>query len=232
MSKRSKKQGSTTTPSHSVGERLRELRKQRKLTLEALSEKSGISISSLSRIENTRLSLNVEKIHTLAEALDVAAEVFLGSKLSTTLPVKPVGEPRLSIDRHRSRDSIREAELSQQFLFPDIHDSKLDCIVFEIDPVSIWESEFVSHPGEKVLYVIEGDLLIYIQGRSPVLLESGDSLFMDGHIWHSTVAANSKPARVFTVYSPNGLPPTAAGANSGDFESRRFTADEWSELNA
>ena len=44
------------------------------MTLEQLSDLTGISVSSLSRIENTRLGLTIEKVEMLANALDVAPE--------------------------------------------------------------------------------------------------------------------------------------------------------------
>ena len=46
----------------SIGARMRDLRKRRKMTLEQLSERTGISVSSLSRIENTRLGMTIGKI--------------------------------------------------------------------------------------------------------------------------------------------------------------------------
>ncbi|MBN7796089.1 helix-turn-helix domain-containing protein [Parahaliea mediterranea] len=206
-----------------VGDRLRELRKERKLTLEALSAKTGISVSSLSRIENTRLSLNVEKIQALAAALGVPPETFFsGESRDAPETVARGGEARLVIDRRRLRHPTSAGEVHQFHLFQELKDSRLETIYFEIDPVSIWDSEFVKHPGEKTLYVIEGDLIIYAQGRCPQLLETGDALFMDGSVWHSTVAANGLPARVFTVYLASGDP--------GTFETRFFTSEQWDAL--
>jgi transcriptional regulator with XRE-family HTH domain len=60
------------------GAALRRIRKSRKLTLEQLSQLTGIPTSSLSRIENTRLRLTVDKMHLLAKALDVPVEHLLG----------------------------------------------------------------------------------------------------------------------------------------------------------
>ena len=55
----------TSSVSDSIGAHLRELRKARRMTLERLSELTGISVSSLSRIENTRLGMTIEKVNHL-----------------------------------------------------------------------------------------------------------------------------------------------------------------------
>ncbi len=211
----------------SVGKRIRELRTQRSLTLEALSKKCGISVSSLSRIENTRLSLNLEKIQSLAKALDVPPEVLVGMPGTSRMTETQDRAPRMAVDRRRERTAaVREGEVTLQHLFTEVGNRCLDCVYLEVDPISIWESEFVSHPGEKAVYVLEGEAVMYIRERPPTVLEAGDALFMDGNQWHSIVATNDAPARVLVVYC------TGSTTLTGDFESRFFNARQWADLSA
>src|ERR1700712_3070694 len=75
------RRSSGPTPDHevrdSIGALVRDIRKRREMTLEQLSERTGISVSSLSRIENTRLGLTVEKVEVLAHALGVSPEILV-----------------------------------------------------------------------------------------------------------------------------------------------------------
>ncbi|MBN8429536.1 helix-turn-helix transcriptional regulator [Microbulbifer salipaludis] len=211
----------------SVGKTLRRLRKERQMTLGELSDKSGISISSLSRIENTQLSLNVEKIHALAKVLAVPPEAFLQSQgtESARAPATHPARARMAINRARGRETTRELEVSLQYMFTDLEPRSMNCIYAEVDPIPVWESEFVRHPGEKVIIIQEGELMAFVQGQAPALLETGDVLYMDGNVWHSVVAANGRIARLMAVLN------TGDAAARGDFESRFFTADEWNALN-
>lgn len=63
-----------------VGERIKRLRKERKLTLRELSEKVDISISFLSDIENGRSNPSLERLKSIAEALDTTVSYLLGEE--------------------------------------------------------------------------------------------------------------------------------------------------------
>ena len=81
------------------GAALRRIRKSRKLTLEQLSQLTGIPTSSLSRIENTRLRLTVDKMHLLAKALDVPVERLLDRLAAdqTDRPLLNDGDPAIKL---------------------------------------------------------------------------------------------------------------------------------------
>ena len=61
-----------------VGERIKQLRKEKKLTLKELSHKADISISFLSDIENGRSNPSLERLKDIAEALDTTISYLLG----------------------------------------------------------------------------------------------------------------------------------------------------------
>jgi len=211
------------------GAALRRIRKSRKLTLEQLSQLAGIPTSSLSRIENTRLRLTVDKMHLLAKALDVPVEHLLGepSAGSEDAPGAAVRSPgtkpgaaRLTVDRAPDRRPERFCDAMVHYLFGADETRALDCAHFHFQPVSVWESEFVRHPGEKVVYVIKGTAVAYVEGQEPVLLEEGDAVHMDASAWHSVVAVN-QPAEVLVTYFHGG------GRGYNAFESRAFSREAW-----
>jgi transcriptional regulator with XRE-family HTH domain len=215
-----------------IGALMRDVRKRRKMTLEQLSDLTGISVSSLSRIENTQLGMTIEKVQKVAGALGVAPEMFLSrSRPRKSLPPAR-GRPgsatadRFIIDRAGQRKASRYRELSIDYLFEGSAERAMDCMHLIVQAISVWESEFVRHPGEKVTYVIKGEAVVYYEKRPPLILQSGDALYMDGGFWHSVVAVNGQPAELLvTVYhGPNssGIP----------FETETFTPESWSALQA
>lgn len=86
--------------------KLRELRTKNKLTLKELSERSGISISFISDIENGRRNPSIEKLKSLANALGVSADEFL--KDSSFGDTKQNNKSKLS--KKDLRDISRDVE--------------------------------------------------------------------------------------------------------------------------
>lgn len=216
-----------------IGALLRELRKRREMTLEQLSEQTGISVSSLSRIENTRLGLTIEKVEMLARALGVSPEVLVSrnrpgrGRPSAMRPTERRPEAaRFMVDRARERQASLDRELSIEYLFDRHAGRSLDCLHLTVQAISVWDSEFVRHPGEKIIYVISGSAVVYCEKQSPVILESGDSLYMDANVWHSTVAVNGRASELLVVYYHG--PSTGAGP----FETQIFSPERWAELQA
>lgn len=218
-----------------IGALLRTLRKRRKMTLERLSELTGISVSSLSRIENTQLGLTIEKVELLAKALEIAPEDLVARKAAPDSggvdggggkSPRRINDRRLAVDRERTRGSKASSyrELNLKHLFEPDSSRALDCMQVAIESISIWESEFVRHPGEKIIYVLRGDVLIYCEGHAPLVLETGDALFMDGSMWHSTVAAHGPPAELLVTYYHG------PDADQGLFETQVFTPESWAAL--
>ena len=215
----------------SIGALMRDIRKRRRMTLERLSELTGISVSSLSRIENTQLGLTIEKVEKLADALGVAPETLVsrarpgrGPSPAAPVPASRRGEPRFMVDRAADRQPIAYRELSLEYLFTRNADRSLDCLHLIVQAISVWESEFVRHPGEKITYVIDGEAVIYCEKRPPLILEKGDSLYMDGTVWHSIVATNGRPAELLvTFYS-------GPDARDGAFETQTFTPESWAAM--
>lgn len=69
-----------------VGERIKQLRKEKNLTLRELAEKADISISFLSDIENGRSNPSLERLKAIAEALDTTVSYLLGENSTAFIP--------------------------------------------------------------------------------------------------------------------------------------------------
>lgn len=217
-----------------IGALLRSIRKRRKMTLDRLSDLTGISVSSLSRIENTQLGLTVEKVELLARALEIAPEDLISRNpgaadreaAGSALPKANLRRLTVDRERHRAGKASAYRELNFRYLFEPDTERALECMQVTIESISVWESEFVRHPGEKIIYVLRGDAVIYCEGHAPLILETGDALFMDGQMWHSTVAVHGAPAELLVTYyhGPH--------ADLGVFETQIFTPESWASLRA
>lgn len=210
-----------------IGAHMRDIRKRRRMTLEQLSDLTGISVSSLSRIENTRLGMTIEKVEKLAAALGVSPEALVSRTHVPPAP-SPVATsdaaPRFIVDRAGQRRPSDYRELSVEYLFDRSAGRSLDCMHLFVQAISVWDTEFVRHPGEKIVYVIAGAAAFYCADRPTVVLETGDSLYMDGNVWHSVVAVNGRPAELLVTLYPG------PDAHDGLFEAQSFTPESWVAL--
>ncbi|EJE8675446.1 helix-turn-helix transcriptional regulator [Vibrio parahaemolyticus] len=64
------------TASIVVGKKIKEARKKKKLTIEDLASRSGLSVAHLSRLENGRKSPTITTLEKIALALDVPIVYF------------------------------------------------------------------------------------------------------------------------------------------------------------
>nr|WP_239537893.1 cupin domain-containing protein [Dyella mobilis] len=63
------------------------------------------------------------------------------------------------------------------------------------------------HPGEEIIYVIEGTLTYRLEGRPPVTLKAGDVLFVPAGVVHSaTNVGQTEAAELGTYIVPIGKP--------------------------
>src|SRR4051794_24818102 len=76
----------------SVGARLRELRKLQRLTLQALSQRSGVALSTLSKMELGQVSASYEKLAAVARALAVDVGQLFGPAAA-----KPAGKAPVAV---------------------------------------------------------------------------------------------------------------------------------------
>lgn len=223
---------SGTSVREPIGAVIRDVRKRRKLTLEQLSDLTGISVSSLSRIENTQLGMTIEKVEKVAAALDVAPETLVSRvRPLRSLPAAgrqlgPGPDRRFIVDRAKRRKASRYRELSIEYLFEGSVERSMDCMHLTVQPISVWDSEFVRHPGEKIIHVIKGEAVLYCERQAPLILERGDALYMDGGAWHSIVGVNGRPAELLVTVYPG---PESSGA---PFETESFTPERWADLQA
>jgi transcriptional regulator with XRE-family HTH domain len=212
-----------------IGAHVRKLRKRRKMTLERLSELTGVSVSSLSRIENTRLGMTMEKVDLLARAFGVSPEELVSRGIGGAEPApEPTlkAAPQLTVDRARQRRERHDREITTRYLFEDSPRRALECMTCTIQAISIWDSEFLRHPGEKIIYVMAGDAIVYCQGEPPTILEAGDALYMDAYVWHSFVAVNNRPVELLVTYFHG------PDSHQGLLETRAFTPESWAALQA
>jgi transcriptional regulator with XRE-family HTH domain len=169
-----------------VGPRLRALRRQRDITLSALAESTGISVSTLSRLESGQRKPTLELLLPLAQAYGVPLDDLAGGPVT--------GDPRVHL-RPVRRGDMTVVPLTRR---PGgIQAYKM------VIPVRRSTPDPRVHEGYEWLYVLDGELRL-ILGDHDVVLRPGEAAEFDTRVPHWFGSRGGKPAEVLSLFGPQG----------------------------
>lgn len=180
-----------------LSEQLRLIRQRRGLTLRDVAERTGLAISTLSKVEHDQMSLTYDKLVQLAHGLEIGfAELFAPPEHPTMVTA------RRSITRNGDGVLQRTANYEYRYLCTELADKRMVPVVTRIKSHTIQEfGPLVSHAGEEFIYVLEGAITVHTVFYEPVLLHRGDSIYLDSTMGHAYLAAGQEDALVLAVCS-------------------------------
>lgn len=183
-----------------LGESLRTIRKERGMTLMEAGEKTGMPMSTISKIENNKMSLSYDKLLRICAALDVdISQLFTGAPTVEKSAV-PVSSGRRSINRRGTGYAIDTPNYSHLYPAADLLNKRAVPIIAEIHARSLEQfGEMIRHPGEEFAMVLEGSIDMHTDLYAPVRLEAGDSIYFDSGMAHAYIAACEGTCRVLSV---------------------------------
>jgi len=193
----------TSTPARSTakpGAMLKKLRIQRGWTLKEVSSRTGYPVSTLSKIENDRVSLTYDKLTRISAGLEIDFSSLFGAQEAA--PEGAALHGRRSITRTGEGRSIESKNYFHLYPATELLNKRLIPIIVEIRARSLEEfGELVRHSGEEYVYVLEGEVEVHTSAYAPVRLQAGDSIYFDSTMGHAYIAASSGPCRVLGVCS-------------------------------
>lgn len=166
-----------------LGKRLREYRKLRNLRLADLSQMTSLPISTLSKLENGKVSPNFKTVLQISIALAVPISNLIG----------PADEPGLRGGRAVTRDGAGYLSMHPRWDMETLGDDLLNKrsvywkMTVKCRRIEDY-GEFSSHPGEEFLYIIAGSLELHSKLYKPLRLDAGDSIQFDGMTPHAYIA--------------------------------------------
>ncbi len=177
-----------------LGSKLKRLRSERNLTLEELGQRSGVSRSALSKIENGQVSPTYDVLQKISRGLSIdLVELFEQRKHSLPMGRRSVtrtdaGVPHLTATY---TFELLATELSRKSLLP----FKAKILARTIEEFDGW----VRHEGEEFMLVLAGQVQVFTEHYSPVVLDAGDSIYFDSEMGHACVSLSEEPAEVVWV---------------------------------
>lgn len=180
------------TETQMIHDKIRRLRKTKKLRIKDVAEKTGLSVSLLSQIERGKTSPSITTLRKIAMALDVSMVYFFEGGQSNDMIVRKNERKYLA----RAGSNIR-----YQLLSPDLN-RKIELVLIELDPgPNEPENLFYSHDGEECIYVSSGRLNFELDGVSHIL-EEGDTIYFHASKPHRIANAWDKPTVIICAVTP------------------------------
>jgi transcriptional regulator with XRE-family HTH domain len=173
-----------------IAQKIHDLRKERSLTLKDLSSATGLSVSFLSQVENTSSSLAIISLKKISDALGVDISYFFEVPKANKFLVNAKNEEAFKIEGSNS-EFIR--------LSGDFPNRKLESMIIIIPPEQKHGSKF-SHPGEEFVYVLEGTLIVILDGKE-YWVKEGESIHFPStseHMWINPLKQETKILDVLT----------------------------------
>jgi transcriptional regulator with XRE-family HTH domain len=169
-----------------LGALLRGLRNRNRWTLKDMSDRSGIPISTLSKVEHDRLTLTYDKLLQLSRRLNIRMSELFAENDATDSPVTA----RRSIGDLERSVRVKTANYDYYYLCTELRRKRMIPILTRIRAKSVEEfGELVRHPGEEFIYVVEGGVIVHTEFYDPVTLLEGESIYIDSNMGHAYVTA-------------------------------------------
>lgn len=180
-----------------LGMLIRGLRNRNRWTLKEMSDRSGIPISTLSKVEHDRLTLTYDKLLQLSRRLNIRmSELFIeadGAPEAQVTARRSVGDVDRSV-------RVKTANYDYFYLCTELRRKRMIPMIVRIRAKSVEEfGELVRHPGEEFLYVISGRAVIHTAFYDPVTLDEGQSIYLDSTMGHAYVTGEGCDEAVVLV---------------------------------
>ncbi|HLS20748.1 MAG TPA: cupin domain-containing protein [Bacillota bacterium] len=164
--------------SEQLGERIKQLRLEKNLTLKEVAEKTGLSISFISQLEHDKTSATLESFKKISEALGVNPSYFFTTPHTDT--------PSTVV-----RGALEQADYEKNaFIYRDLKGAMenplFNPILVVLHPGDNRGNNF-THKGQEFLYVLEGTLTVLLNEQK-FTLEPNDCIFLDSskpHYWQN-----------------------------------------------
>ncbi|MDH0865233.1 XRE family transcriptional regulator [Mitsuaria sp. GD03876] len=189
------------------GEHIRNVRRRLGLTLSDVSGRTGMAVSTLSKLEKGNVSLSYDKLMLLSRALGVdMAELLADAPGARAVPG---GGGRRIVQRAGEGQEVATQSYQQRYLATELLNKRFTPLIAEVRARTLEEfkaefGDLIRHPGEEFAYVLEGEVAFHCELYAPVLLRTGDSIYFDSEMGHAYLKAADGPCRLLATCAPRG----------------------------
>ncbi len=176
-----------------IGQRIKLIRQEKGLSLDALSNLTGFDVDLLLQIENREVQPQLGTAIKLSKALDSAFGRLVSGVGEKLYSITRKGEQK-TISRSTSHKGKKQAYIYKS-LAPEVKGRHMEALIVQLEEIS--DADISVHEGEEFIYVMDGQVALKI-GDEKFELEPGDSAYYLSTTPH-LIAAKKKRATILAV---------------------------------
>jgi transcriptional regulator with XRE-family HTH domain len=177
-----------------IGGTINKLRKENKMTLLELADKSGVALATLSRMENGKMTGTLESHMKICDALGITLpELYKNLYFS---------KKAIDIQKQKSRTEvfIHDKKSSEEMLASKVLNKKMMPVLIKISKGGKTQKEETKPGIEKFIYVLEGKIEADI-GEEKYNLMKGDTLYFEGAMPHCFKNTHGHDTKLLCIVS-------------------------------
>ena len=179
-------------PIKSIANRLRGLREVLELSAQEVAESCHLRVEEYMALESGESDISVNVLQTIARRYGISLDVLMFGE-----------EPKMNayfITRAGAGVSVeRRKAYKYEALASGFRDRKADPFIVTVEPAPADAPMHLnSHEGQEMNYVLEGRLLLSLNGKE-LVLNVGDSLYFDSSLPHGIKALDGRPVRFLAI---------------------------------
>lgn len=170
-----------------LGSILRRLRSKNRWTLKEMSERTGIPLSTLSKVEHDRLTLTYDKLMQLSQNLSIPiSDLFSEGSPDSAQPITG----RRSVGTLARAVRVETPNYDYYYLCTELRKKRMVPVFTKVRAKTLEEfGNLVVHAGEEFIYVLDGTVEVHTEFYDPVILRTGESIYLDSNMGHAYLAA-------------------------------------------
>lgn len=183
-----------------IGQQIRRLRHSHRMSLQEVSDLSGIAVSTLSKIENGIVELSYTRMIAISEALGINLTELVADSQAGSASAPSLVTARRSVTKSGAGSKAETKNYVYEYLNTDISKKHMVPTIAVVKPRTLAEyGPLVTHKGEEFVIILEGEVELHTEHYSPLKLTKGDSLYIDSTMPHAMISTSRNLARILFV---------------------------------
>jgi transcriptional regulator with XRE-family HTH domain len=183
------------------------IRKARGWTLKQFSDVTGVSVATLSKIENDQAGLSFGTVLKIVNSLGMTFEELLSAGTGEG------GRGRRVVNRAGSGVRLATSQYDYEIFATELVAKRMVPLITRVKARAVADfPRLLGHAGEEWIYVLRGAVEFHTEYYAPVVLRQGDSVYIDSGMGHASISIGEGDAELLSVVFGQETPPLPQGA--------------------
>lgn len=181
---------------YNIGAKIKELRRTKKLTLQAVANETGFSTALISQIENNNISPPIATLSRLADYFGVKIGIFFSENEEECRFDLVRRNERTIIPRVVAQDGTNHGYFYES-LSRRKYNKKMEPFILTLNE-KVMDTSTYSHDGEEFLFIMQGTAELLLDEQR-LVLNAGDGVYFDAKLKHRLLSKDGEEVKVMAV---------------------------------